>query len=245
MENNNKEIKNLYPTLKTIGETEINNNRTAELEQISTLEGLNKYTSWAHVTYKGTFEQQTKKAQNKINNEANKRILALNNRLNLISNTEDFKEDLIITIEYKKSSMWGVNPTSQTNFGFCSGSIGGCGYDKQSTATARALNSHLQIIKLMYAKKEAILKEHTGEILKRQYYDDNKPVYVEKVKGEHDLTREYLGYGSGYNILPSFEGGVGVSCHKTILERLGLKMEQISDAKHTDVYRIYKKEVPQ
>jgi hypothetical protein len=52
--------------------------------------------------------------------------------------------EVIITVEWKKSKMWGSNPTAESyvsGLGFLtSGSIGGCGYDKQSTAVAAVMN---------------------------------------------------------------------------------------------------------
>jgi len=51
-----------------------------------------------------------------------------------------------------------------------------------------------------------------------------------------------FGYGSGYGVLPKFDGGVGVSCHQGIMEKLGLHMETITSTKTTDVYMIRKKE---
>ena len=144
-------------------------------------------------------------------------------QIDLVNNAGDFDSELIITIEWKASRMWRSNPKAYTNYGFISRSICGCGYDKLSTAIAEALNSHLPILKMLYRKKNYdLLTWKDGDI-------------------KNDYNREVLGYGSGYGILPCFEGGVGVESHKTILARLGLEMRQVSNTNNTNVFIIKKK----
>jgi len=146
-----------------------------------------------------------------------------------IEQADDFKTPLIITIEWKRSATWGMNPKAFTNLGFEGSSIGGCGYCKHSTATAQALNNDLRILKLMYFKKEAELRQR-------------KPTYTEQNGREENSERAInhflMGYGSGYCALPRFEGGVGVNCHIEICSMLGLKMESVTDTKHVNVYRV-------
>lgn len=48
-----------------------------------------------------------------------------------------------------------------------------------------------------------------------------------------------LPYGSGYGILPYFEGGTGISCLESIAETIGKRFECVADGKTFDVYRIY------
>lgn len=128
-----------------------------------------------------------------------KKIESLQNQLVFNENLETIKE-LIINVEWKKSSMWGMNPTAEAyvpGIGrISSGSIGGCGYDKQSTAVANVLNQVPQFLKLMY---------------------------LEKNKANNQNLKNHLvfAYGSGYGILPSFEGGVGVNCYNGILNKIG------------------------
>lgn len=124
-----------------------------------------------------------------------------------------------ITVEWKKSRIWGAKPTADawSSAGLCtvnSGSIGGCGYDKGSTAVARCLNQLPEVLKPLYLMKDA-----------------------NPEKKNHDL----LGYGSGYGILPSIEGGVGVSCYPRIFEAIGYNFETIASGKTFDVYQITKK----
>lgn len=141
--------------------------------------------------------------------------------------------DVKISMEWKRSRMWGNNPSAecwytckdadgQFKHGYVvSGSIGGCGYDKGSTAVAKCLNQINEVLKLLYVKKD---KSHKSA-----------------VTNENDLNRTLFGYGSGYGILPSIEGGVGVSCYPRIFESLGYKFTTQASGKTFDVYTITKK----
>jgi len=128
-------------------------------------------------------------------------------------------DELTVTVEWKKSKMWGMNPTAESyvnGIGFVSsGSISGCGYDKQSTAVAKVLNQVPQFMQLMYSFKD-------------------------KSKNVNLKNHEVFGYGSGYGVLPSFEGGVGVSCYDRIFNKIGYKFETLSSGKTFDVYKITK-----
>lgn len=127
---------------------------------------------------------------------------------------------ITINMEWKKSRTWGSNPTAKAyipNVGnVTSGSIGGCGYDKGSTAVANVLNQATWLIKLMCIEKNK--KKNIGK-----------------------KNSEIFGYGSGYGIVPSFEGGVGVSCYPRIFESIGLVFETVAWGDNFDAYRITKK----
>lgn len=167
--------------------------------------------------YKGTFEEQKQKLIKFISKKRDKDLIETMNLIKEIEESKDFNGELIITLEWSKSRMWGMNPRALTNYGFTGEIIGGCGYCKTSTATAQALNDYKPILKLLYTKEEQRLK-------KRKPMD----------------RRAFIGYGSGYFALPQFEGGVGVSSHETIIKNLGLNMRCITNAKQTDVYLISK-----
>jgi hypothetical protein len=129
-----------------------------------------------------------------------------------------------ISVEWKKSSTWGSNPTATAEIRlsdgsferFVSGSITGCGFDKESTATAEALNQSNSVLKLLYAKKDSDITKS---------------------------NRELIGYGSGYYVLPNFEGGVGFDCHRRIFEGFGFEVENSGSGKSFDVYRIARKDI--
>ena len=127
----------------------------------------------------------------------------LNNELEKLehinSASDKLPNDLVLTINFFKSATWGYCPRGNDNYGHSTSSISGCGYCKESTATAQLLNQNEIIMKKLYKAK-------------------NKKSNCDK------KNNDVLGYGSGYGILPQFEGGVGVSSHVRILESLGYKV---------------------
>jgi hypothetical protein len=131
-------------------------------------------------------------------------------------------QSMTISVEWKKSKMWGSNPTAEARVAttdnyqeyYNSGSIGGCGYDKESTAIANAVNQSNAFLKAMYLHKEKNLD-----------------------KKNHDL----FGYGSGYWTLPKLEGGVGKSCYPRIFEAIGYEFKGTASGKSFDVYTVTKK----
>lgn len=133
-------------------------------------------------------------------------------------------ESVKISVEWKKSRMWGANPTAECWYTYKkdgnthsnyvkSGSIGGCGYDKLSTAVAECLTQIDEVLKMLYVRKNNNIKE------------DN---------------RQLFGYGSGHWILPSIEGGVGVSCYPAIFEKFGFEFKTVASGKTFDVFTISK-----
>ncbi len=130
-----------------------------------------------------------------------------------------------ISVEWKKNRTWGANPKAEIKgsfedlngetkyFYFQSESIGGCGYDKLSTAVAQVVNQVNPILRSLYIAK-------------------NKDISAK--------NRDLIGYGSGYSTLPRLEGGVGVSCYPRIFEAIGYDFETIAGGKSYDVFRIEK-----
>lgn len=206
----------MFETLKTLVLAEIENSYNEKIEEIKTEEGYNRVATWYGKKYtKNPEKKLTKFLEKKRDEEINEMIEKIEN----VEKADDFKNDFVITIEWKKSQMWGYNPHVYTNTGFEYHTISGCGYDKQSTVTAEALNSNLCILKLMYEKKEE---------------------YLNKPNNTNISNEEIFGYGCGYGILPDFHGGVGVSCHERILNTIGLNMNHISNTDSTDVFIISK-----
>lgn len=119
-----------------------------------------------------------------------------------------------ITVEWTRSATWGSNPKATVIVNGVrreeSPSIGGCGYDKESTAIARAMNCNDTMLKLACMAVE----------------NDSKPYAINNFI-------EYLS-------LPSFEGGIGVSSYRSAFESMGYKWENVSSGKHFDVYTIRK-----
>lgn len=207
-----------FKNLRSLVIEENQNALNKRLEKIKTEEGLKEVLSLERKNYKGTEEQIRLKLLRHLVAQKDKQLKEDLQKLELAEQSKEFSS-LIVSVEWSKSRMWGNNPTASTNYGFKGSSIGGCGYDKQSTALAEGLNSHLPLLRKLYAKKEGYFEQKC--ILKEQ----------------NQINREVLGCGSGYGIIPRFEGGVGVSSLQTIIENLGLKFEWVS-GKTFDVFTI-------
>lgn len=143
----------------------------------------------------------------------------MNEALEKLQNVENAGElDYInISIDWVRSSVGENNPRVEAyiNGSSFNGHASGCNYDKESAAVARALNQSYRVLKVLYILKENGLKEGKTS--------------------NHDI----LGYGSGYGVLPAFEGGVGVNCFWQILEKAGYKVES-HYGKRSDFYNITK-----
>lgn len=168
-------------------------------------------------------EKLTKKEQkeilkNEIIKDYEKRLIKNLKRIDTIKNANQNVETITINVDWVKNPTWGHNPhaTIYTNNGETTeGKASGCGYDKESTAIAEALNKNNDILKLLYIAK-------------------NKKMTL-KNTNNHDL----LGYGSGYGVLPYFEGGVGVSSLLNIFRKLGYNIQEHHTNK-SDFYTITK-----
>lgn len=120
---------------------------------------------------------------------------------------------ITIDIEWTKSRTWGYNPhaemvnSHETRRTF--GNASGCGYDKRSAAVAEALNQSPAVLKILYTLKEEGLKEGKND-------------HSETACTGHD-NRNIIGYGSGYSVIPYFEGGVGIECFAAILKKAGFQ----------------------
>lgn len=163
-----------------------------------------------------TKNEQKEIIRNKIIKEYNARLNKNLKRIDTIENANNNIESITINVDWVRNTTWGYNPhaTIYTNNGdITEGRASGCGYDKESTAIAEALNKNNDILKLLYTAK-------------------NKKMTAKKTNN-HDL----LGYGSGYGVLPYFEGGVGVSSLLSIFRKLGYSINEHHTEK-SDFYTI-------
>ena len=91
----------------------------------------------------GTIKALKQYLSNRWNKQIEKSISEVDGKLSFIYDYPEIKE-ITITVEWKRNRTWGNNPTAETFISglgrLSSGSIGGCGYDKQSTAVAEVLN---------------------------------------------------------------------------------------------------------
>jgi hypothetical protein len=153
----------------------------------------------------------------RIEKQATKNIQSKLNHLLEIEQAADFKY-FNISVEWKRSATWGANPRANSydyNGRYDSGSVGGCGYDKLSTAVANVLNQSSALLKALYLERE---------------------------KDTESKLQAVYGYGSGYGILPRFEGGVGVSCYPSIFDKIGFTFRQTASGKSFDAFEVTKKQ---
>lgn len=152
-----------------------------------------------------TKSEQKEILKNEITKEYNKRLSEDLKIIETIENTDYNIKSITINVDWIKNKTWGYNPHAKiyTDDGITTeGKASGCGYDKQSTAIAEALNKNNNILKLLYTAK-------------------NKKMTL-KNTNNHDI----LGYGSGYGVLPYFEGGVGVPSLLNIFKKLGYTIRE-------------------
>jgi hypothetical protein len=126
-------------------------------------------------------------------------------------------ESLTITIEWRKSRMWGWNPYATgeaiTKEGYRMvgmAKASGCGYCKRSTVIADLFN----------------------QFLRHKLYDQKVISGLCKSKPYGIRLREV-----GKNWLSYFEGGIGEDCYSDISKAIGGTWKQIANAKHVDVYQ--------
>ena len=111
------------------------------------------------------------------------------------------------TVNVSWSRSYNATAEAWTNNGRSTGTAGGYGYDKQSAAVADAFNQDYSMLRVLYTIKEKALAD--GQT------DESRTACT-----GHD-NRNIIGYGSGYSVIPYFEGGVGVECYWSILKKAG------------------------
>ena len=125
-------------------------------------------------------------------------------------------KSLTITIEWRKSRMWGMNPyatgEARTTEGMRlvgTATASGCGYCKGSTVIADLFNQFLRH------------KLYDSAVLARLAI--KKPYGIRLTKD----TDKYLSY---------FEGGIGEDCYSDISEAIGGTWKRLANTKSVDVY---------
>lgn len=79
---------------------------------------------------------------------------------------------LVVSVVWKSNRTWGANPRAGASVytvagweHYESGSIGGCGYDKESTATAEVFNQSASLLKELFKVFEkALNKDKTAKL---------------------------------------------------------------------------------
>ena len=149
-------------------------------------------------------------AKTKMLKETKKQLDKELKELEKIENNHKIFDNLYIQISSKKTNMgYQFKATLSDTTEKIEGSYtGGWGYDKLSSAISEVLNEYLPLKELLYNYKE-------------KYLFENKLTQAN--------NREIFGYGSGYGILPYFEGGVGVNSYYKIFNTIGLEFKQVND----------------
>lgn len=137
---------------------------------------------------------------------------------------------LSVCVTWARSRTWGTNPTA-TVYGDTKrteGHASGCGYDKESAAIADAMNQQPEALRVLYDMAEKALA------------DGQRPDSKTACTGYcwHSL----LGYGSGYSVLPYFEGGCGSNTIWAILQNGGYTVRHTHSAKALDCWTVDKAE---
>ncbi len=154
--------------------------------------------------------------------DAEKTFIKDLDRLLKAKDAEDL-ENVSISVEWRKNSVWGYNPTATVTINHHYGeqytaSASGCGYDKLTAAIGSALNQSASIKKMLYTAKEKSLLE-------------NYPAFK-----QCESNRNFINYGAGYGVLPYFEGGVGMASFYGVFEKCGYKCTVHNETKTTDFY---------
>lgn len=144
-----------------------------------------------------SYEQIIKANTKKVMEEYKKTLEQTKRKIEKIclANIPNF---ISVSVEWYKSRTWSANPQAEVRTGenyHISRKVGGCGYDKESTATAECFNNDLEILKI---------------------------ALISLYKKEH--SKKYLGSGYGATIDlwgVSFSGGVGFNCHESIITNSG------------------------
>ena len=130
-------------------------------------------------------------------------------------------KSLTITIEWRKSRMWGMNPHATGQVVYKDGvherffaKASGYGYDKKSQVIADLFN---QVLKYRLWDEAIMSKAFEG---RRPY-----GIFAPKVRDD------------GLPLCPHFEGGIGAECYRDISEYIGGKWEQIVNTPTCDVFR--------
>ena len=158
-------------------------------------------------------QKALERARKKAAREAKKRADRYRERLTAAEGA-DLGGGGLLVIRWVRNSTWGWNPHAELFFDGVTftGRASGCGYDKASAAMAEALNACPAIMRALYEK------------------EDERP--------ERVTRREWIGYGSGYSVLPAFEGGVGVRTLCDVLTACGFAVDSTQARDKTYYIRI-------
>ena len=199
----------LRNTVETINKSE----RMDEWHLKALIPNGKSFKGWDLTTKKDYYVKRAKLRADKQKEQLLKRVELLKNAPSI--------ERIDISIEWKKSATWGSNPHCSIWVIFAGNinrereyfesSASGCGYDKESTVIASALNQCNAFIALLFK--------------------------VEKKDPQHKV---YGYYGTDKGFFPRLSGGVGTNCYPAIFALVGYKMQKVASGKTFDSWSITK-----
>lgn len=138
-----------------------------------------------------------KKMMARATSQQRKTIATYSAKLDAVEAAQ-FPDVIRVTVEWRRSRTWGLNPLVTVSAGDCvtDGKASGCGYDKESAAVASAMNKNLSILRVWYDHAE-----RGGQFA-------------------------YSMFGTERGMLPCMDGGCGMSSVIEVFEKLGYKCEQ-------------------
>lgn len=172
-------------------------------------------------------EKAIEYATRRAHREIDKQTIKKQDKLLKARDADEIKT-VSILVEWKRSSVWGYNPTAlvtingKQQFG---GTASGCGYDKQTAAVGTALNQSISVLAMLYRAKETALEAAPPEIRNNPESSNSKLIH----------------YGAGYGVLPYFEGGVGMESFRGVFEACGLKLTHENHASRTNDYYYFER----
>ena len=164
---------------------------------------------------------ESEKAERQAQRDAAKRLAALS-----AEKAQKPVKEISITIEWKRSVMWGFNPHCEARVIYADGSYdcsptfkcSGSGYDKESTVIADVFNHYLKY-KLWQLPIEKLQDRENG--LPYGIY----------------CNKESITDSNSSSAYRHYSGGIGTDCYYRIAECIGGKFERISTGKTFDVYK--------
>lgn len=131
-------------------------------------------------------------------------------------------ESLTITIEWKKSRMWGSNPHATA---------------EAITTEGRRIVGTSKAGGYGYCKRSTVIGDLFNQFLRHKLFEELIP--VKSCRGHEETT---IPYGialpkKGDKWLPYFEGGIGEGCYQNISKAIGGRWESIANTKSVEVYR--------
>lgn len=140
----------------------------------------------------------------------------------------ELPKNIRIDVSWKKSQTWGANPTAEVwadEYLGVSRSVGGCGYDKESTAIAEPFNRSKAMAKIAIIAK--YLDTKYGDLDWKEKQEKNIFTYS---------------YGVRFSIFHNngiyWEGGVGASSFMNCIKTAGYKIDAEFHPKYSDCYQL-------